>query len=180
MLRGPAPDLRFIDSTVVRGKEVKVGLWTLGAASEEAAPAFRRGGAEGGGRRSRAHPRGRAAPVATHRLIRMYQPRPGVLTVAVSTLTEIDAMTEEPQSGMLAPLPHLPCELYQAWEAARDTAQMAYAEWCVVPPPLKGDAYVAYRAAADREDVAARRFMEAAERVDAELAQPASSVAVAR
>ena len=57
---------------------------------------------------------------------------------------------------------------------------MAYAEWCVVPLPLKGDAYVAYRASADREDVAARRFMEAAERADAELAQPASTVAVAR
>jgi hypothetical protein len=110
----------------------------------------------------------------------MYQPRAAVLTVAVSTPTEIDPMTEEPQSGMLAPLPYLPCELYQAWEAARDTARMAYAEWCAVPPPQKGHAYVAYRAAADREDVAARRFMEAAERVDAELAHPASPVAVAR
>ena len=47
MLRGPAPDLHFVDSTVVRGKEVKVGLWTLGSASGEQPPGFRRGaGAE--------------------------------------------------------------------------------------------------------------------------------------
>jgi hypothetical protein len=51
MLRGPAPDLRFIDSTVVRGKEVKVGLWTLGPDSEQRARAFRR-------------PGGKAQPVA--------------------------------------------------------------------------------------------------------------------
>ena len=89
-------------------------------------------------------------------------------------------MTEEPLSGMLAPLPYLPCELYQAWEAARDTAQMAYVEWCEVPLALKGDAYVAYRAAAEREDVAARRFMEAGALVDAELAKPAGTGAVAR
>jgi hypothetical protein len=106
----------------------------------------------------------------------VYQPRSAALTVAVSTPTEIDPMTEEPLS---APLPYLPCELYQAWEAARDTAQMAYAEWCAVPPAQKGDAYVGYRAAADREDVAARRFLEAAERFDAERVEPASTVAVA-
>jgi adenylate cyclase len=29
MLRGPAPGLRYVDSTVIRGKEVEVGLWTL-------------------------------------------------------------------------------------------------------------------------------------------------------
>ena len=43
MLRGPGTDLRFIDSTVVRGKEVKVGLWTLGSASGEQPPGFRAG-----------------------------------------------------------------------------------------------------------------------------------------
>ena len=109
----------------------------------------------------------------------MYQPRSAGLTVAVPTPTETDPMTEEPLSGMLAPLPYLPCELYQAWEAARDTARMAYAEWCAVPPSQKGDAHVAYRAAADREDVAARRFMEAAERFDAEAAHPGGTLAVA-
>ena len=36
--------------------------------------------------------------------IRMYQPRSAGLTVAVSNPTEIDPMTEEPLSGMLAPL----------------------------------------------------------------------------
>jgi hypothetical protein len=97
----------------------------------------------------------------------------------VSTPTEIDPMTEEPSSAILAPLPYLPCELYQAWEAARDIAQMAYADWCAVPPAQKGDAYVSYRAAADREDVAARRFLVAAERFDAEHVEPPSTVAVA-
>jgi hypothetical protein len=107
----------------------------------------------------------------------MYQLRSAGLTVAVSNPTEIDPMTEDPLSGMLAPLPYLPCELYQAWEAARDTARMAYEEWCAVSPAEKGDAYVAYRAAADREDVAARNFLEAGEHVETELAQSASTVA---
>ena len=89
-------------------------------------------------------------------------------------------MTEEPLSGTLSPLTYLPCELYQAWEAARDTARLAYVEWCQVLPAEKAHAYVAYRAAADREDVAARRFMEAGAVVDAELASPADAEAVGR
>jgi hypothetical protein len=41
-----------------------------------------------------------------------------------------------------------------AWESARDDAQLAFRLWCDAPQRSKRDAYTAYRAAADREDVA--------------------------
>jgi hypothetical protein len=41
-----------------------------------------------------------------------------------------------------------------AWETARDEAQLAYRVWCQTPYGNKREAYAAYRAAADREDVA--------------------------
>ena len=41
-----------------------------------------------------------------------------------------------------------------AWECARDDAHLAFRIWCEAPLGAKRDAYTAYRAAADREDVA--------------------------
>ena len=41
-----------------------------------------------------------------------------------------------------------------AWECARDDAHLAFRIWCEAPRGAKRDAYTAYRAAADREDVA--------------------------
>ncbi len=41
-----------------------------------------------------------------------------------------------------------------AWECARDDAHLAFRLWCYAPYGAKRDAYTAYRAAADREDVA--------------------------
>jgi hypothetical protein len=41
-----------------------------------------------------------------------------------------------------------------AWETARDEAHLAFRTWCDAPYGAKREAYVAYRAAADREDVA--------------------------
>jgi hypothetical protein len=41
-----------------------------------------------------------------------------------------------------------------AWECARDDAHLAFRVWCDAPRGAKRDAYTAYRAAADREDVA--------------------------
>ena len=42
----------------------------------------------------------------------------------------------------------------QAWESARDDAHLAFRLWCHAPYGAKREAYAAYRAAADREDVA--------------------------
>jgi hypothetical protein len=55
----------------------------------------------------------------------------------------------------------LPCEVYQAWQAAVADADEAYHAWCGAPAPRRRDAYAAYRAAADREDVAAERWLAA-------------------
>jgi hypothetical protein len=41
-----------------------------------------------------------------------------------------------------------------AWETARDDAQLAFRLWCEAPYGAKREAFAAYRAAADREDVA--------------------------
>jgi hypothetical protein len=46
-----------------------------------------------------------------------------------------------------------------AWECARDDAHLAFRLWCEAPPGAKRDAYAAYRAAADREDVAVTALM---------------------
>jgi hypothetical protein len=53
------------------------------------------------------------------------------------------------------PAPHLIDEYRQAWVDARDEATVAYRDWCTAPDGHKRDAYGTYRAAADREDVAA-------------------------
>jgi hypothetical protein len=46
-----------------------------------------------------------------------------------------------------------------AWECARDDAHLAFRLWCEAPVAGKRDAYTAYRAAADREDVAITALM---------------------
>ena len=46
-----------------------------------------------------------------------------------------------------------------AWECARDDAHLAFRLWCEAPIAGKRDAYTAYRAAADREDVAIAALM---------------------
>ena len=46
-----------------------------------------------------------------------------------------------------------------AWECARDDAHLAFRLWCEAPVAGKRDAYTAYRAAADREDVAIAALM---------------------
>ena len=51
------------------------------------------------------------------------------------------------------------CKL--AWELARDDAHLAFRIWCEAPFEAKREAYVAYRAAADREDVAVAALMSA-------------------
>jgi hypothetical protein len=39
-----------------------------------------------------------------------------------------------------------------AWERARDEAHLAFRRWCDAPRDRRRDAYLAYRAAADREE----------------------------
>ncbi|MDQ3093122.1 MAG: hypothetical protein M3R46_15995 [Actinomycetota bacterium] len=46
-------------------------------------------------------------------------------------------------------------ELCDAWRTAQWDVIRAYADWCAAPPATRQDAYVAYRAAADREGAAA-------------------------
>jgi len=47
-----------------------------------------------------------------------------------------------------------PNDRRMAWELARDEAHLAFRLWCEAPYGAKREAYTAYRAAADREDVA--------------------------
>jgi hypothetical protein len=54
-----------------------------------------------------------------------------------------------------------PTDRRQAWECARDDAHLAFRLWCAAPYGTKGEAYAAYRAAADREDVAIAALMTA-------------------
>ena len=49
----------------------------------------------------------------------------------------------------------LPCEIYHGWQEAQE----AFVAWCAAAYGKKGDAYVVYRAAADREDIAAERWL---------------------
>ena len=51
-------------------------------------------------------------------------------------------------------------ELYQAWRAAYDEADLALADWRCAPIALRADAYAVYRAAADREDAAADLWLK--------------------
>jgi hypothetical protein len=60
-----------------------------------------------------------------------------------------------------------------AWHAARDEALAAYDAWCEAERGDKADAYVVYRAAADREDAAATALLLSAERGAGDLAAAA-------
>lgn len=48
--------------------------------------------------------------------------------------------------------------LRSAWEAAADEAADLLRTWCAASPIWRGDAQAAYRAAADREEAAARAY----------------------
>jgi hypothetical protein len=52
-----------------------------------------------------------------------------------------------------------PNDRQMAWESARDQAHLAFRTWCETPYGGKAEAYAAYRAAADREDVAVAALM---------------------
>jgi hypothetical protein len=52
-----------------------------------------------------------------------------------------------------------PNDRRMAWELARDEAHLAFRLWCNARYGEKREAYAAYRAAADREDVAAAALM---------------------
>ena len=53
-----------------------------------------------------------------------------------------------------------PSDRLAAWETARDQANLAFRFWCAAPYGQKGEAFTAYRAAADREDVAVATLMD--------------------
>ena len=53
----------------------------------------------------------------------------------------------------------LPCEVYQAWRAANEDTEEAFSAWRAATSGEKGDAFAVYRAAVDREDVAAERWL---------------------
>lgn len=53
----------------------------------------------------------------------------------------------------------LPCEIYQAWQAANEDAEEAFLAWCAAAYGQKSEAYAVYRAAVDREDVASERWL---------------------
>jgi hypothetical protein len=55
----------------------------------------------------------------------------------------------------------LPCEIYHLWRVAFEEADRALADWRCAPVSARAEAYAAYRAAADREDAAARQWLAA-------------------
>jgi hypothetical protein len=60
-----------------------------------------------------------------------------------------------------APPPHLPCEHYQAWQAAREAADEALHSWFAAPYGEKRTCYAIYRALSDQENAAAESFLRA-------------------
>jgi hypothetical protein len=66
-----------------------------------------------------------------------------------------------------------PWEDYQAYGSAREDAELALADWWSAPYAAKREAYAVYRAAADREDAAARSWLRSCEAYDAERSQAA-------
>ena len=61
-----------------------------------------------------------------------------------------------------------PCDLYGAYEDARDEADASLAAWHAEPPfGRRAEAFAAYRAAADREDAAAAAWLHACAAYDA-------------
>jgi hypothetical protein len=61
----------------------------------------------------------------------------------------------------------MPCEHYEAYEAARYDADLALADWNAAPCHMKREAFAVYRAAADRENAAAFGWQLACEAYDA-------------
>ena len=53
----------------------------------------------------------------------------------------------------------LPCEIYQAWQAASQESEQAFRAWCAAGYGRKADAYAVYLAASDREDAAAEHWL---------------------
>jgi len=60
-----------------------------------------------------------------------------------------------------------PCDLYHAYQSAREEAECALNDWWTAPHGTKGDAFAVYRAAADREDAAAVAWLQACQAYDA-------------
>jgi hypothetical protein len=59
-----------------------------------------------------------------------------------------------------------PCDLYHAYESAREEAESALADWSTALHSTRGDAFAVYRAAADREDAAAIAWLQACQAYD--------------
>jgi hypothetical protein len=66
-----------------------------------------------------------------------------------------------------------PCELYQAYESARDDTELALQAWNRAAPRDRRDAFVVYRAEVERENAAAVAWMRAAAAHDAGLSTAA-------
>ena len=60
-----------------------------------------------------------------------------------------------------------PCELYHAYQDAREEAECALSDWSAAPLSDRRDAFAVYRAAADREDAAGIAWLEACRAYDA-------------
>jgi hypothetical protein len=63
-----------------------------------------------------------------------------------------------------------PCDLYAAYEDARDEVECCLAAWREAPFARRAEAFAVYRAAADREDAAAAAWLRACAAYDAEHA----------
>jgi hypothetical protein len=77
----------------------------------------------------------------------------------------VNPALNEPNTVLLGRelLPRMREELYDAWQAARDQALLAYRIWCAAPSDEQGDAYAAHLAAEDREAAAADHLGRLAE-----------------
>jgi hypothetical protein len=60
-----------------------------------------------------------------------------------------------------------PCELYQAYECARDDAELALRRWNFAGRQYKREAFAVYRAAVERENAAAFAWLHACAAYDA-------------
>jgi hypothetical protein len=63
-----------------------------------------------------------------------------------------------------------PCDFYAAYQDARDEVECCLIAWREAPLERRADAFAVYRAAADREDVAAAAWLSACAAYDARLA----------
>jgi hypothetical protein len=69
------------------------------------------------------------------------------------------AITETPARHEAVPRTLLACEIYHLWRVAFEEADRALADWRRAPVSARREAYALYRAAADREDAAARHWL---------------------